>query len=109
MIERGGGLRASRGCTWPWGVLMVGPYGDALACQSLDGWRMGNARDRSLLTIWNEDGYRRLRQGATEGLPACAQCCVPYRSVADHLGHREHLERFAAGRSLRALLYPHPS
>ncbi len=100
--------RAEAGCTWPWGVAMIGPYGDLLACQSLDGWKLGSLRDAPLAALWNGDGYRAFRRHVTAGLPLCRQCCVPYRSILDHLSSHEHVARFAAGRGLRSLLFPHP-
>lgn len=109
LLLAGTSARAEAGCTWPWGVAMIGPYGDLLACQSLDGWRLGNLRDAPLEAHWNGPGYRAFRAHVTAGLPVCAQCCVPYRSVGDHFRSNEHLTRFAAGRSLRGLLFPHPT
>lgn len=101
--------RAEAGCTWPWGVAMIGPYGDLLACQSLDGWKLGNLREAPLAALWNGDGYRAFRGHVARGLPVCRQCCVPYRSILDHLSSHEHVARFATGRWLRTLLFPHPT
>ncbi|MBK7977777.1 MAG: radical SAM protein [Deltaproteobacteria bacterium] len=109
LLLAGATTRAEAGCTWPWGVAMIGPYGDLLACQSLDGWRLGNVREAPLETHWNGRRYRAFRAQVTAGLPVCAQCCVPYRSVADHLRSSEHVARFSAGRGLRGLLFPHPA
>ncbi len=109
LLLAGSSGRAEAGCTWPWGVAMIGPYGDLLACQSLDGWRLGNVREAPLDAHWNGAGYRGFRKQVALGLPVCAQCCVPYRSVMDHFRSDEHLARFAAGRGLRALLFPHPA
>ena len=109
LLLAGAGERAAAGCTWPWGVAMIGPYGDLLACQSLDGLKLGSLRDGSLASHWNGAGYRAFRVQVEQGLPACTQCCVPYRSIADHLRSNEHVARFAAGRGLRSLLFPHPA
>jgi radical SAM protein with 4Fe4S-binding SPASM domain len=64
-------------CIQPWIVTEIMPNGDVATCRDYPDYVCGNIQRESLLTIWNNDKYRRFRTSLrTEGLlPICSRCC----------------------------------
>jgi radical SAM protein with 4Fe4S-binding SPASM domain len=64
-------------CIQPWIVTEILPNGDVATCRDYPDYVCGNIQKESLLTIWNNDRYRKFRQSLKEDglMPICARCC----------------------------------
>lgn len=64
-------------CSEPWLRSYMTPTGDFIPCPMLTDYNMGNIRDKSFETIWNDERARNMRKRLTRGLPPiCQRCCV---------------------------------
>lgn len=61
-------------CYFPWTSFNISPYGDVFPCIALN---VGNARKKSLLSIWNGKKMRnfRIKLKKQKVFPACHGCC----------------------------------
>jgi radical SAM protein with 4Fe4S-binding SPASM domain len=64
-------------CIQPWIVTEIMPNGDVATCRDYPDYVCGNIQKDDILTIWNNDKYRKFRQSLkNDGLmPICARCC----------------------------------
>ena len=64
-------------CIQPWIVTEIMPNGDVATCRDYPDYVCGNVQTDDILTIWNNDKYRKFRQSLkNDGLmPICARCC----------------------------------
>jgi radical SAM protein with 4Fe4S-binding SPASM domain len=70
-------------CLLPWDSAVVLANGDVMAC-CVPGSKMGNVCEQSLESIWQSEGYRRLRTRVNSNDPPslCKHC--PYRGPIDN-------------------------
>ncbi|GJM43372.1 MAG: radical SAM protein [Gemmatimonadota bacterium] len=64
-------------CIQPWLVTEILPNGDVATCRDYPDYVCGNIQKDDLLTIWNNDKYRKFRTSIHEDglLPICSRCC----------------------------------
>jgi radical SAM protein with 4Fe4S-binding SPASM domain len=64
-------------CIQPWLVTEIMPNGDVATCRDYPDYVCGNIQKDPLLTIWNNDRYRRFRNSLRDDglMPICSRCC----------------------------------
>ena len=66
-------------CVAPWFMVDIMPNGDVVTCRDHPDYLVGNIRNDSLLTIYNNERYKAFRNAlrdSKDGLfPICARCC----------------------------------
>jgi radical SAM protein with 4Fe4S-binding SPASM domain len=64
-------------CIQPWVVTEILPNGDVATCRDYPDYVCGNIQKDDLLTIWNNDQYRKFRQSLKKDglMPICSRCC----------------------------------
>lgn len=62
-------------CIVPWTHTLINPDGVVYTCCSMYSHKLGNVREKSLLEIWQDEPYRKLRQQMRKlQLSECASC-----------------------------------
>jgi radical SAM protein with 4Fe4S-binding SPASM domain len=65
-------------CVAPWSMTEIMPNGDVVPCRDYSDYVVGNITRKSILEIYNDEGYRKFRGLLKKygGLiPICARCC----------------------------------
>jgi radical SAM protein with 4Fe4S-binding SPASM domain len=64
-------------CVAPWTMVEIMPNGDAVTCRDYPDYAVGNINDTPLKELWNNDRYRRFRNGLQNRgkMPICSRCC----------------------------------
>ena len=64
-------------CVAPWTTIEILPNGDVSTCRDYPDYVVGNIREEGIMTIWNNERYRRFRALLKEKtlLPICSRCC----------------------------------
>ena len=64
-------------CIQPWVVTEIMPNGDVATCRDYPDYVCGNIQKDPLLTVWNNDRYRKFRLSLRDDglLPICSRCC----------------------------------
>lgn len=67
-------------CLYPWTDMFILPNGDVFPCLA---YKVGNAKDTSLLKIWNNEKYSNFRRKLKENkmFKSCQSCC--YSKIKD--------------------------
>jgi radical SAM protein with 4Fe4S-binding SPASM domain len=66
-------------CTAPWSMTEIMPNGDVVPCRDYSDYVVGNITEKSIIEIFNDDGYRKFRGLLKKNgglIPICARCCV---------------------------------
>jgi radical SAM protein with 4Fe4S-binding SPASM domain len=66
-------------CTAPWTMTEIMPNGDVVPCRDYSDYVVGNMTRKSILEIYNDEGYRKFRGLLKKHgglIPICARCCV---------------------------------
>jgi radical SAM protein with 4Fe4S-binding SPASM domain len=65
-------------CLAPWTMTEIMPNGDVVPCRDYSDFVVGNIGEKSILDIFNDEGYRKFRGLLKKNgglIPICARCC----------------------------------
>ena len=65
-------------CVAPWSMTEIMPNGDVVPCRDYSDYVVGNITEKSILEIYNGEGYRKFRGLLKKHgglIPICARCC----------------------------------
>jgi radical SAM protein with 4Fe4S-binding SPASM domain len=65
-------------CLAPWSMTEIMPNGDVVPCRDYSDFVVGNIAEKSIIDIFNDEGYRKFRGLLKKHgglIPICARCC----------------------------------